>query len=140
MSFCDAVRRICIFMGLGDVHVNRAPTDGNVTRVEHQEGKYRLAFKMEIDKENERNYIMYSKGEDRFLLVQIAGFLARRIVCYVKGQDILKKGHPVGLIAFRSRVDIYMPRSYGPMVAVGQRVKSGLTPLAKRRYYEEEKA
>ena len=128
----DTVRRICIFMGLADVHVNRAPTDGNVTRVEHREGKYRLAFKLEIDKENERNYIMYSEGHDRFLLVQIAGFLARRIICYVKEQDILRKGHPVGLIAFGSRVDVYMPRTYEPMVAVGQRVKSGLTPLARK--------
>ncbi len=129
----EKVKRISIFMGLSDVHVNRAPCEGSVERVQHKDGRFRLAFKKEIDKENERNYIVVRRNHDKLLLVQIAGFLARRIICYVKEDDRVKKGEPVGMIAFGSRVDIYMPTDYEAMVKEGQKVKSGLTILARKR-------
>lgn len=124
-------KRISIFMSVSDVHVNRAPCEGEVLRVEHREGHYRMAFKQEVDRENERNYLLYKRGEEKFLLVQIAGFLARRIICYAKKNDQLQKGEPFGMIAFGSRVDLYMPENYEPMVRVDQKVKSGLTVLAR---------
>jgi len=128
----EKVRRISVFMSLTDVHVNRAPCKGHVARVEHRDGRFRLAFKKGIDEENERNYIVIRRNGERFLVVQIAGFLARRIVCYVKEHDRVEKGEQVGMIAFGSRVDVYMPTSYRPVVEVGQNVKSGLTVLAKK--------
>ena len=128
----EKVRRISVFMSLTDVHVNRAPCKGHVARVEHRDGRFRLAFKKGIDEENERNYIVIRRNGERFLVVQIAGFLARRIVCYVKEHDPVEKGEQVGMIAFGSRVDVYMPTSYRPAVEVGQNVKSGLTVLAKK--------
>ena len=128
----EKVRRISVFMSLTDVHVNRAPCKGHVARVEHRDGRFRLAFKKGIDEENERNYIVIGRNSERFLVVQIAGFLARRIVCYVKEHNPVEKGEQLGMIAFGSRVDVYMPTSYRPAVEVGQKVKSGLTVLAKK--------
>ncbi len=133
----EKVRRISVFMSVTDVHVNRAPCEGQVERVEHRDGRFKLAFKKGIDEENERNYIVVSRNKEKFLLVQIAGFLARRIICYVKEHDLVEKGERVGMIAFGSRVDVYMPTSYRPMVEVGQKVKSGLTVLAKRKGTQE---
>ncbi len=128
----EKVRRISVFMSVSNVHVNRAPCEGRVAAVEHRDGRFRLAFKKGIDEENERNYIVISRKDEKFLVVQIAGFLARRIICYVKERDPVEKGEQVGMIAFGSRVDVYMPTSYRPMVEVGQKVKSGLTILAKK--------
>jgi phosphatidylserine decarboxylase len=124
-------KRISIFMSVSDVHVNRAPCEGEVLQVEHREGRYLMAFKKEVDRENERNYVFFRRGDEKFLLVQIAGFLARRIFCYVKKNDRLQKGAPFGMIAFGSRVDLYVPENYEPMVKVNQKVKSGLTVLAR---------
>jgi phosphatidylserine decarboxylase len=126
-------KRVCIFMSLADVHVNRAPCDGKIVKVEHRRGDFALAFKKDIDKENERNYILMEHGEERILLVQVAGFLARRITSYVKEGDIVKKGDPVGIIAFGSRVDIYVPKGYDIMVSSGDKVKAGVTVLAKEK-------
>jgi phosphatidylserine decarboxylase len=126
------VKRISIFMSVSDVHVNRAPCDGSIERVQHRDGRFKLAFKKGIDEENERNYIVVRRNSEKFLLVQIAGFLARRIVCYVRETDKVAKGAPVGMIAFGSRVDVYMPRSYAAVVKTGQKVKSGVTVLAKK--------
>ncbi len=102
--------RVSTFMGLADVHVNRAPCDGVVSRISHKSGRYGLAFKKEVDKENERNYILLEKGNEKLLVVQIAGFLARRIHCWVRERDAVRKGDPLGIIAFGSRVDTYIPR------------------------------
>jgi phosphatidylserine decarboxylase len=124
-------RRISIFMNVTDVHVNRAPCEGEVLRVEHRNGRFLMAFKEEVDRENERNYVLYGRGEERFLLVQIAGLLARRIFCYVKENDRLQKGQPFGMIALGSRVDLYIPENYEPAVQVNQKVKCGLTVLAR---------
>jgi len=126
-------KRVSIFMSLADVHVNRAPCEGKIVKVEHRRGDFALAFKKDIDKENERNYILMEHGNDRILLVQVAGFLARRITSYVKEGDIVKKGDPVGIIAFGSRVDIYVPKEYDIMVSSGNKVKAGVTALAKEK-------
>jgi phosphatidylserine decarboxylase len=133
-EFLDrASKRVSIFMSLADVHVNRAPCEGKVVKVEHRRGDFALAFKKDIDKENERNYILLEHGEERVLLVQVAGFLARRITSYVKEGDLVKKGDPVGIIAFGSRVDICIPKGYDIMVSSGNKVKAGVTVLAKKQ-------
>jgi phosphatidylserine decarboxylase len=128
----DTVRHISIFMNVTDVHVNRAPCDGTVERVQHREGAFKVAFKKGIGDQNERNYILIRRNDESFLIVQIAGFVARRIICKVRDRDVVKKGSPVGMIAFGSRVDLYMPISYVPAVIPGQKVKSGITVLARR--------
>ncbi len=134
-------RRISIFMSVSDVHVNRAPCAGSVERVLHRDGRFKLAFKKGIDEENERNYIVVGRDHEKLMMVQIAGFLARRIVCYVREHDRVEKGAPVGMIAFGSRVDVYMPLSYEAVIKEGQKVKSGLTVLAKKKgeHHEEKK-
>jgi phosphatidylserine decarboxylase len=126
-------KRVSIFMSVADVHVNRAPCEGKIVKVEHRRGDFALAFKKDIDKENERNYILMEHGNEKILLVQVAGFLARRITSYVKEGDIVKKGDPVGIIAFGSRVDIYVPKEYDIMVSSGNKVKAGVTALAKEK-------
>ena len=90
----EKVKRISIFMSVSDVHVNRAPCEGSIERVQHKDGRFKLAFKKGIDDENERNYILLSREDERFLVVQIAGFLARRIICYVRERDNVEKGEP----------------------------------------------
>ncbi|MBP1730929.1 MAG: Phosphatidylserine decarboxylase [Deltaproteobacteria bacterium] len=129
----ETVLRIAVFMGPGDVHVNRAPCDGTVRRIVHRDGQFRMAFKKESDKENERNYILLEKNGDKLLVVQIAGFLARRIHCWVQENDVVRKGGRIGMIAFGSRVDLYTPLGYESVVKLGERVKAGLTVLARKK-------
>jgi len=129
----ERVTRISIFMSVSDVHVNRAPCEGSIEKVQHRDGRFRLAFKKGIDEENERNYIVVRKRDERFLIVQIAGFLARRIICYVNENDRVEKGRPIGMIAFGSRVDLYMPTTYAPAIQLGEKVKSGLTVVARKK-------
>jgi phosphatidylserine decarboxylase len=126
-------KKISIFMSVFDVHVNRAPCEGRVERVEHRDGRFKLAFRKGIDEENERNYIVVGRNHEKLLLVQIAGFLARRIICYVREHSRVEKGEPVGMIAFGSRVDVYVPTTYQVAVEKGQKVKSGLTVLARQK-------
>ena len=125
--------RVSIFMSLASVHVNRSPWPGRITRIEHRPGKFKLAWKTEVDKENERNYILIEGENEKFLVVQIAGFLARRITSYVQEGDMVKRGEPVGIIAFGSRVDIYFPKTHDCMVQLHDMVKAGKTPLARKR-------
>lgn len=124
--------RVSIFMSLTDVHVNRAPCNGVIKRVLHRDGEFALAFKKDIEKENERNYILIENNGEKILVVQIAGFLARRITSYVKDGIYVKKGEPIGIIAFGSRVDIYFPQNYKTMVSLNSRTKAGMTTIAKR--------
>lgn len=124
-------RRIAIFMSPLDVHVNRVPCSGRVAKTEHRNGKFALAFKKDLSG-NERNYILIDYEGDRVLVVQIAGFLARRIVCDVSAGDDLKRGDRVGMITFGSRVDIYFPEGYDCDVAVGDTTRAGLTRIATK--------
>lgn len=125
--------RVAIFMSPADVHVNRAPCEGVVERVEHRRGDFALAFRKDIDKENERNYILLKCGLEHMLIVQIAGFLARRIICYLAAGTPVKQGDVIGMIAFGSRVDIYVPKGYEIVVRLNEKVKAGQTTLARRR-------
>lgn len=128
----ERATRVSIFMSLADVHVNRAPCSGIVAKVLHRDGEFALAFRKDIDKDNERNYVLIENDNEKILVVQIAGFLARRITSYVKEGVSVKKGDPIGIIAFGSRVDIYFPQNYKTMVSLNSRTKAGMTLIAKR--------
>jgi phosphatidylserine decarboxylase len=124
--------RVAVFMSPLNVHVNRAPIAGQVIRVHHTSGEFRAAFRDTASEKNERNLIEIadSKGR-RHAIVQIAGYLARRIVCRVCPADAIERGQRVGLIMFGSRVDHYFPLDYRVNVKLGDRVRAGLSVLGE---------
>lgn len=126
------LRRICIFMSLVNVHVNRAPLSGRVKKVKYRPGRFLVGFAEKASLDNEQNAVVMEgdKGEE-ILFVQIAGFIARRIVCYLKEGDSVDRGERFGLIRFGSRMDVYLPLSCKVLVQEGQKVKGGETPLAR---------
>jgi phosphatidylserine decarboxylase len=123
------VTRLSIFLSIFDVHVNRSPMAGRIDAIDYKRGKFRAAFKHEASVENERNTIMVSQGNLKIVFTQIAGIVARRIVCWKKVGDTVRKGELVGLIRFGSRVDILFPAGTTPTVRVGIRVYGGSSPI-----------
>jgi phosphatidylserine decarboxylase len=121
-------RRVSIFMSPVNVHVNRIPVDGVVLGVEHSEGRFHAAFLDKASELNERNAVALEdpRGE-RFLFVQIAGQLARRIVCNIAPGDHVRRGERYGMIMFGSRLDLYVPEVVNIHVAIGEHVKAGET-------------
>lgn len=128
----EPVVRISIFMSVFDVHINRAPVGGTVRRVIHIPGKFLNADLDKASEENERQHFLIERADGVSIgFTQIAGLVARRIVPFVKGGDILAVGQRVGLIRFGSRVDVYLPQGTGSDVLVGQKIVSGETVLAR---------
>lgn len=124
-------RKIAIFMSPMDVHVNRAPLSGIVEKVEYKPGKYLMAWEEKASDANERNAVfLQSDLGFKITCVQIAGFLARRIICDVKRGAVLKKGQRFGIIRFGSRVDVYLPLDLQIRVQVGDRVRAGESVIA----------
>ena len=125
--------KVSIFMSLFDVHLNRTPISGKVVERNYLPGRFHMANVEKSSLLNEQN-AMLLESEDRFkiLLVQIAGFVARRIVCYAKAGDLLRKGEIFGLIRFGSRVDLYLPPEVKSIVRVGQHVKGGESIIGYR--------
>lgn len=128
-----AAVRVSIFLNVFDVHVNRAPIAGKVTEVVYKRGKFLVASKEAASLDNEQN-IMTIEGSDgvRVTFSQIAGLIARRIVCYKKPGDFVTMGERVGLIRFGSRVDVLFGPQWTISVHNGQRVSAGSTILARR--------
>ena len=123
---------ISVFMNVFNVHSNRAPVDGTVERVTYSPGKFINADLDKASTENERNaLVMQLAGGERIAVVQVAGLIARRILCYVKAGDALRRGQRYGFIRFGSRVDVYLPLSARPRVAVGDKVAATSTVLAE---------
>ncbi|MCK0209843.1 phosphatidylserine decarboxylase [Starkeya koreensis] len=122
--------RVCIFMNVFDVHVNRAPLAGRVSRIAYRPGKFLSADLDKASEDNERSGMVLETSLGRFGVVQIAGLVARRIVSFVHEGDSLAPGQRYGLIRFGSRVDVYMPAGARPAVAEGQRAIAGETVLA----------
>lgn len=130
--FGGAETRISIFLSPFDVHVNRAPSRGRVEDVRYQKGSFFAAYKEEASQSNEKNAItIVDPGGRKLGVVQIAGVLARRIICYVKQGDALEPGQKFGLIMFGSRVDLFLPGGTRVDVVVGQRVRAGETIIGK---------
>lgn len=124
--------RVSIFLSPLDVHVNRAPVKGRVEEVQYQDGKFFAAYKEQASQRNEQNSLRIVDGKGRSLrVVQIAGVLARRIVCYVRKGDGLERGQRLGLIMFGSRVDLFLPRGAKLEAVEGQRVRGGETILGR---------
>jgi len=129
----EKVLKVSIFMSVFDVHLNRAPVSGKVLERNYLPGRFLVASVEKSSLLNEQNAVIL-ETEDRLkiLLVQIAGFVARRIVCYAKTGDLLRKGEIFGLIRFGSRVDLYLPTEVKPIVRVGQHVKGGESVIGYR--------
>ncbi|SPE35173.1 Phosphatidylserine decarboxylase proenzyme [Burkholderiales bacterium] len=127
----DAVL-ISVFMNVFNVHSNRAPVDGFVESVAYQPGTFVNADLDKASTDNERNAMVLRMADgERLTVVQVAGLIARRILCYVKPGDGLQRGQRYGFIRFGSRVDIYLPRNTRPRVAVGDVVYATTTILAE---------
>jgi phosphatidylserine decarboxylase len=123
--------RLSIFLSVFDVHVNRSPVAGTVKLVEFREGGFVNAMKPESVLTNEQTLVVIDAGEYDVSFKQIAGLLARRIVCDLKVGDKVARGQRVGLIKFGSRVDVLMPAEANLKVKMGSRVKGGITVLAQ---------
>ena len=125
--------RISIFMNAFNCHVNRVPSSGKITKIFYKPGKYINASFDKASEENERNYVkMINSNGEELILVQIAGLIARRIVCDVKENDETKQGDKFGIIRFGSRVDLYF-ENYQILVRQNQKTVSGETIIAKKK-------
>ena len=124
--------KISIFMNVFDCHVNRTPCEGKISEIFYKPGKFLNASLDKASEDNERNYykITNNSGED-IIVVQIAGLIARRIVCESTKDQELKQGDRIGMIRFGSRADVYF-ENFKPLVKVGQTTVAGETLLAKR--------
>jgi len=129
----DAPRqRVAIFLSVLDVHVNRAPIEGRVTRIAYRHGAFVNAALDKASEDNERNAMAIRTTDGRDLaVVQIAGLIARRILCHVREGDMLATGERFGIIRFGSRTDVYLPEGVQPLVSVGQTMIGGETVLAE---------
>ena len=125
--------RVSIFMNVFNCHVNRVPYSGKITQILHKPGKYINASLDKASEDNERNYVkMTNSNGDELILVQIAGLIARRIVCEVKENEETKQGDKFGMIRFGSRVDLYFG-NYQIMVRQNQKTTGGETIIAKKK-------
>ncbi len=124
--------RISVFMSPLNVHVNRASVGGEVRKIQHSRGEFRAAFGDAASEHNERNLIeLLDSAGRRHAMVQVAGYLARRIVCRVRVRDRIMPAQRVGLIMFGSRVDHFLPAGYRATVKVGDRVRAGLSIIGE---------
>lgn len=133
--------RVSVFMNVFNCHVNRAPVAGEITAIAYRPGKF---FNASLDKastDNERNSVRITRPDgSEIAVVQIAGLVARRIVCFSKVTDKLKTGERFGLIRFGSRLDVYLPDGVEPLVSLGQTMVAGETVLADFNTDEDQRA
>jgi len=122
--------KISIFLSIFDVHVNRMPINALVSSIKYIPGKFVNATLDKSSNDNERNIICAKKKDDNFYIVQIAGLIARRIVCNLKNNQEVIKGDRIGIIKFGSRVDLYLPQNYNILISKGQRVVGGETIIS----------
>lgn len=118
----EPYRRISIFLNIFNVHVQRAPVAGTIERVKYNKGKFLNAASHKASLDNEQNALIIHTGNEKVLVKQIAGLIARRIVCWAKEGDTYKVGERFGLIRFGSRVDIFLPLSAEVKVSLGDKV------------------
>lgn len=124
------VCQISIFLSIFNVHVNRVPVGGKVEIIKYNLGKFHIAAVTKASLENEQTSMVIDNGNTKILVKQIAGFIARRIICYVKPGDVIKKGERYGLICFGSRVDIFLPENSEIKVKLGDHVKGAKDIIA----------
>ncbi|MBI5505672.1 MAG: phosphatidylserine decarboxylase family protein [Deltaproteobacteria bacterium] len=127
----ETTTRISIFMSPLDVHINRIPTAGTVEQIEHKPGRFAAAYRADASEINESNSLLLrTPGGVPIVVVQIAGWLARRIICHVRPQARVSRGERFGLIMFGSRLDVFLPPQVRPAVRVGDRVRAGASVIA----------
>jgi phosphatidylserine decarboxylase len=130
----EMFQRVAIFMSPANVHVNRVPSSGEIVSVKHTSGRFLAAFDERASLENERNEVVLRDLRGRVMVfVQVAGLLARRIVCRLRPGQHVEQGERFGLIMFGSRVDVYVPTAAHVVVRVGDRVRAGSGILAEYR-------
>ena len=129
--------KVSIFLSIFDVHVNRMPIDGTIKEIKYIPGKFINATLDKSSEQNEKNIIKISNGTYNYFVVQIAGLIARRIVCNVNKNQDLKKGERIGIIKFGSRVDLYLPKSNKVLVSKGQKVIGGETIISNPKNIRE---
>jgi phosphatidylserine decarboxylase len=124
-------KRISIFLAIWNVHVNRSPAAGTIIKMDYRPGKFFAAMRARASLENEQNVISLSTASGEMVFKQIAGLIARRVVCWKKTGDIVQRGERIGLVRFGSRVDLWVPRDAEILVALGDNVKGGSSVLAR---------
>lgn len=124
-------QRVSIFLSIFDVHINRAPAAGEIRAVRYRQGAFRAAFRRDAAERNERNELEMTTERGTVRIRQIAGVVARRIVCRVRAGDRLAPGERFGLIRFGSRTDLLLPAGVTLSVRAGDRVRGGLTVIGK---------
>ena len=123
-------RRVSVFLSLFSVHINRSPIEARVEKTEYRPGRFHSALLEESARENERNRIVFRNGRFGVVVDQIAGVIARRIVCSCQVGDTVAQGERIGLIRFGSRTDVFMPLEAEIRVKKGRKVRGGQTVLA----------
>jgi phosphatidylserine decarboxylase len=127
----EPMLRISVFMNVFDCHINRAPVRGEVSVIEYRAGQFVNAELDKASSDNERNGLVIDSRHGKVGVVQIAGLVARRIVCWVKPGEPVNAGERFGLIRFGSRLDVFVPQGGQPRVSIGQRAIGGETVLAE---------
>lgn len=123
---------VSVFMNVFNVHSNRSPADGKVEKIQYFPGKFVNADLDKASSENERNAVVLTTNDGQTVtFVQVAGLIARRILCYIKVGDVLARGQRYGFIRFGSRVDVYLPLTATVKVSIGDKVSATTTILAK---------
>ena len=136
----EALTRISIFMNVFDVHVNRSPVDGQISGLGYRPGAFLNASLDKASEENERQVVKITMADGmEIVLVQIAGLVARRILCWVEREQPIRVGERFGMIRFGSRVDVYLPEGVSPLVVVGQKAVAGETVLADMKSDEAQR-
>src|ERR1700674_651506 len=124
-------KRVSIFLAVWNVHVNRSPATGTITKLEYRPGKFLAAMRERASVENEQNVFTLSTDAGKMVFKQIAGLIARRVVSWKKAGDKVSRGERIGLVRFGSRVDVWLPRDAEILVKLGQNVKGGSSVLAR---------
>jgi phosphatidylserine decarboxylase len=124
-------KRISIFLAIWNVHVNRSPAAGTILKMDYRPGKFLAAMMARASTENEQNVISLSTASGEMVFKQIAGLIARRVVCWKKAGDTVLRGERIGLVRFGSRVDLWVPRDAEILVTLGDNVKGGSSVLAR---------
>jgi phosphatidylserine decarboxylase len=126
-----AGKRVSIFLAIWNVHVNRAPADGVITKLEYKPGKFLAAMREEASLANEQNIFTLSTDAGEMVFRQIAGLIARRVVSWKQSGERVRRGERIGLVRFGSRADVWLPKEAEILVKVGDHVKGGSSVLAK---------
>src|SRR3989441_9277788 len=123
--------RVSVFLSVLDCHINRSPVAGTVREAHYTRGRFPPAWQGRASRENERNHLVIRSDSGDYGVTQVAGVLARRIVCTKVPGDSVARGERIGLIRFGSRTDLHLPPGVEPLVRVGDRVRGGLTIMAR---------